>query len=390
MPHRRDFGLWLAGVAAAGCASSPDEAAVEPHPMWPAPPELPRYLHEATLRSAASLQDRSETGRLRRALLGDDDAQRSFGKPMGVAARGGRVYVTDTEQRRVFVFDVPRRRTFVFGTRLEGELKKPSGIAADARDRVYVVDTTARRLVIYDKLGLYLSAIDGGADWVRPTSVAVSPDGERIFVVDTGGVESDKHCVRQYDVQGAVVRTIGRRGSGPGEFNLPADAAVAPDGSLWVLDAGNFRVQAFDADGRWQRQFGSVGKGLGQLARPRGMAIDADGLVYLADALLCNVQVFQPDGQLLLALGSRAQTDAPGRYLLPARLAWDETRRLYVVDQYLHKIEVLRRLGDEEGLRLQQSAPSSTPASRKRESATAAQNQIRESARSAFERGPGA
>jgi DNA-binding beta-propeller fold protein YncE len=337
----------------AGCASAPARAPrIVEAPMWPLPPEQPRYRYEATLRNAASLRDGSQTASLRRALVGDDDQRISFSKPMGVAARGGRIYIADTEARRVFVFDVPRRRTFVFGTRLEGALKKPVGIAVDARARVHVVDATDRRLVVYDALGLYQREIDGAARWRRPTGVAVSGDGARVYVVDTGGVDSDTHCVWQHDGEGAFVRAIGQRGSAEGEFNLPADAAVAPDGTLWVLDAGNFRVQAFDADGRFLRAFGSVGNGLGQFARPRGLAVDGEGLVYVADALLCNVQVFQPDGQLLLALGSRARDDAPGRYLLPARIACDETQRLYVVDQYLHKIEVLRRLGDEEGLRL--------------------------------------
>jgi DNA-binding beta-propeller fold protein YncE len=324
--------------------------------MWPAAPELPRYIFEAVLRNAGSLGDTSPTGQMRRLLSGDDEARASFGKPMAVAARQGRVYVTDTEGRRVFVFDVPRRRTFSFGWRLEGELKKPSGIALDGAGRVYVVDTTARRLVIYDGLGLYIADIDGTAQWSRPTAVAVSPDASRICVVDTGGVESNSHRVFIYSAERQLVHVLGRRGEAASEFNLPADAAIGPDGSLWVLDAGNFRVQSFDAQGRFLRMFGSVGNGLGQFARPRGLAVDAQGLVYVSDATFCNVQVFAPDGQLLLALGGRAESDAPGRYLLPARLGSDETGRLYVVDQFLHKIEVLRRLSEEEGRRLQAAA----------------------------------
>jgi hypothetical protein len=124
-----------------------------------------------------------------------------------------------------------------------------------------------------------------------------------------------------------------------------------------VLDAGNFRVQAFSEHGQPLRQFGSAGNGLGQFARPRGLAVSAEGLVHVADALLCNVQVFQPDGQLLLALGGRAGArDAPGRWLLPARLACDEASHLYVVDQFLHKIDVLRRIGDDEGRALMREA----------------------------------
>jgi DNA-binding beta-propeller fold protein YncE len=355
LPARRHCLQWLATAALAACQSPPPAAPLR-RPMWPAPPEQPRYLFEATLRNAASLHDDSQTGQLRRLLTGDDAARASFGKPMAVAARRGRVYVTDTEGRRVFVFDVPRRRTFSFGLRLQGELKKPSGIALDGAGRVYVVDTTARRLVIYDELGLYLGDIDGAALWARPTAVAVSPAADRICVVDTGGVESDSHCVFVYGADLGLVQVLGRRGYAPGEFNLPADAAMGRDGLLWVLDAGNFRVQAFDAQGGFLRMFGSVGNGLGQFARPRGLAVDREGLVYVSDATFCNVQVFQPDGQLLLALGGRAEGDAPGRYLLPARLCADESGRLYVVDQFLHKIEVLRRLGDDEGRRLQAGA----------------------------------
>ncbi|MBL8343212.1 MAG: 6-bladed beta-propeller [Rubrivivax sp.] len=324
--------------------------------LWPAPPEQPRFIFEATLRNGASLHA-ADASPLKRLLAGEeDDARASFGKPFAVAAGQGRVFVTDTEGRRVFVFDVPRRRTYSFGLRFEGQLKRPAGIALDGRGRVYVVDSIARRVVVYDALGLYLGHIDGAPWWVRPTAVAVEPSGARVHVVDTGGVESDSHLVFTHEAQGRLVRRLGRRGAGDGEFNLPSDAAVGPGGTLWVLDAGNFRVQAFSPEGRFLRAFGSAGNGIGQMARPRGLAVDAEGLVYVADAMLANVQVFDAHGVLLLPLGARAMHDAPGRWALPARLACDETARLYVVDQYLHKVEVLRKLADDEGRRWQRAA----------------------------------
>lgn len=350
--RRRDLPLTLIAAALAACQSTPPARRAAGPVIWPALPELPRYAHEATLRNASSMGEESSGDRLRRVLSGDDRSKASFGKPLAVAATRGRVYVTDTEGRRVFVFDAPRKRTFQFGTRLEGELRKPAGIAVDAQGLVYVVDLTARRLVVYDALGLYLRHIDGTRDWVRPTAVAVSKDGAYIYVVDTGGVESTRHRVFAYAADGRALGTIGRRGDGAGEFNLPTDAAVGPDGTLWVLDAGNFRVQALSPQGEPRHSFGSVGNGLGQLARPRGLALDPDGLVYVSDATFCNVQVFQPGGELLIAIGSRAETDAPGHYLLPAKLACDETGRLYVVDQFFHKIEVIRKLTQAEGLRM--------------------------------------
>lgn len=346
--------LWLMLLAAllGACADTPPRRTESPRVLWPAPPEQPRYVYEAVLRDSHSIRSETESERLRRVATGAEPASISFQKPLAVAARGGRIYVTDTEGRRVVVFDLGRRRTFAFGFRLQGELRKPAGIAIDAGGDVYVVDATARRLVVFDALGLFKRSIDGSRDWQRPTGVAVNAGGDRIYVVDTGGVESDEHRVHAYDGRGVRRFVLGRRGSSEGEFNLPVDAAVAADGTLYVLDAGNFRVQAFAPDGRYLRSFGSVGNGFGQFGRPRGIAVDGDGLVYVSDASFCNVQVFTPAGELLLALGARGQNDGPGRYLLPAGIAVDETGRVYVVDQYFHKVEVLRRLTDEEGQRL--------------------------------------
>lgn len=360
MTTRRDAACWLgAGLLAAGCAAPPAPPRAFTRPVWPSPPEQPRYVYEATLRNAASLRDAS-TPTTQRLLTGEDDSNASFSKPMAVAAGGGRVYVSDTEGRRVFVFDLPRRRTFSFGWRADGQLRKPAGLALDAQGRVYVVDSSARKVMVYDALGLFLGGLDGHDDWVRPTAVAVRADGQRIHVVDTGGVGTDRHRVCVHDPRGTLLRTIGKRGDAPGEFNLPADAAIGPDGRLWVLDAGNFRVQCFDEHGVYERHFGSAGNGLGQLARPRGLAVSREGLIHVADALLCNVQVFDRDGRLLLALGGRAERgDAPGRWLLPARVACDDAGHVYVVDQYLHKVDVLRRLSDDEGLRMMRADPAS-------------------------------
>lgn len=53
-----------------------------------------------------------------------------------------------------------------------------------------------------------------------------------------------------FDATGAHVRTIGRRGGGPGEFMQPVAVHVAPDGHLWVVDVGNVRISVPDTAGR--------------------------------------------------------------------------------------------------------------------------------------------
>jgi DNA-binding beta-propeller fold protein YncE len=353
--------LFAALLAVAACGHRPDLRRAADARYWPALPEQPRFVHAATLRDSASLRVEGEADRLRRVATGVASAVDAPRKPLAVAAARGRVYVTDTEARRVFVFDLPRRRSFAFGVRLQGELMKPAGIAVDARGGVYVVDAGTRRLHVYDALGLHRKTIEGGRDWTRPTGVAVDAAGDAIYVVDTGGIDSDAHRVYAYDADGRRRFALGRRGAAPGEFNLPVDAAVAPDGTLYVLDAGNFRVQAFDRDGRWLRAFGAAGNGFGQFARPRGIAVDRSGLVYVTDASFGNVQVFDPHGRLLVALGERTATDTPAGFALPAGVAVDEGDRVYVVDQFFRKVEVLRRLSDDEGRRLVQAHMAGRP-----------------------------
>jgi DNA-binding beta-propeller fold protein YncE len=279
-------------------------------------------------------------------------------KPIAVAAREGRIYVADTAQRRVVVFDVPRRRVFALGLRAPGTLAKPAALAIDGRRLLYVADSSLRKVLVYDALGLYQRTIGDPQALRRPTGVAVTAAGDRVYVVDRADNDSDQHRVLAYDADGRMLAEIGRRGSGPGEFNIPVQAAVAPDGTLWVLDAGNFRVQAFNTEGRFLRAFGQVGNALGQFSRPRGLACDADGNVYVSDAGFGNVQVFNSQGRLLITLGRAGRFDRPGRYGLVHGVGVDETGRVYIVDQYFNKVEVLRRLGEAEARALLSAPPS--------------------------------
>ena len=82
------------------------------------------------------------------------------------------------------------------------------------------------------------------------------------------------------------------------------NVAVAGDGTVYVCDGLNARVQAFGRDGVFLRAFGQLGDAPGSFARPKGVALDRAGHVYVVDAAFNNVQIFEPDGRLLLAFGS--------------------------------------------------------------------------------------
>jgi len=284
-----------------------------------------RFVYEFVLRSAVDIETSTAQDRLRRTLTGErpsDDA--AFVKPSAVAARQGRIYVTDTANHVVVVFDVPRRRLFRFGVREPGTLRKPVALALDGQGRVYVADAARREVLVYDALGLWLSTIAGTTSLPDPR-VAVSREGDRVYVIDRADNDNDGQRVLVFDAAGAKLAEIGRRGSGPGEFNVPLQGAIGPDGTLYVLDAGNFRVQAFDREGRFLRAFGAAGNALGQLARPRGLAVDDEGNVYVTDASFGNFQVFDAAGRLLLAVGRAGASDR--RAASVCRSASPPTRR---------------------------------------------------------------
>lgn len=352
--RRRELLLGLASSALlASCAATPPPAAQEEDEgdrLWPMPPEQPRFAYETSLRSLADVLEVNEEAKLRHLLTGTrpPDAK-VLEKPSMLAARDGRIFVADSVRRCIVVFDAPRRKVFQFGLRAPGTLAKPTAIALDRVGRAYVADASLRRVFVYDTLGLHLQTIGGPAQLQRPTGVAASPDGARIYVIDRGDNDSDQHRVLVYGQDGQLLQEIGRRGSRDGEFNLPVQATVTPDGQLHVLDAGNFRVQTFDAEGRFLRSFGRVGTGLGQFARPRGLASDDEGRLYVTDGAFGNVQIFSERGELLLAIGRGSRRDLPGRYGVISGVAVDNTGRIYIVDQLFAKVEVIRRVSEQEG-----------------------------------------
>lgn len=326
-----------------GCASTPKMEEFVP-PVYPPPPADPRFIYERTLKFSSNVEDFTTGDAIKLFATGESRKIQALIKPYGVAVYHGRVYVTDTVDREVMVFDIPGKRFFIIGNRSPGALQKPHGIAVSStRKEVYVCDSATKRVMVYDLDGKFLRALGNKEIFDRPSGVAISPDGDKVYVVDTGGLSSTHHVVVVLDsTSGKVLQTIGSRGSKPGQFNLPLQDAVAPDGTLYVVDGGNFRVEAFNPDGTFKLKFGSVGRLPGQFARPKGIAVGPKGNIYVVDTAFGNLQIFNPQGQLLMFIGSRGEAAEPGKYMLPAGIAVDENGRIYVVDQFFRKVDVFR------------------------------------------------
>jgi sugar lactone lactonase YvrE len=334
--------LLFSGCAMQSTTSTEKEQKIQL--QWPEPPETPRFIYETELRSEADIRPETEDERLRKMLTGRLSVSESlvYRKPAALAARKGRIYVADPPTNAIVVFDITRGRTYQIGVREPNRITKPVSLAIDGQDNVYVLDSMLRKVMVYDALGLFMYSVGDPKAFTQPAGVAVSHDGKKIFVVDRGSVEGNDHKVIAYSPDGTELFRIGPRGAGPGQLNIPLAASVTPDGTLLVLDSGNFRIQAFDLDGKHRFSFGSVGNGLGQFSRARSIATDDEGKIFVSDASFNNVQIFNPAGELLMWIGSSGMRNVPGQFGLIAGIAVDETGRLYVADHYHIKIEVYR------------------------------------------------
>jgi DNA-binding beta-propeller fold protein YncE len=343
--HHHVFACLCALAILAGCMAMPELPAPRQAelPVFPPPPEAPRFYYERTLSTSADVVPDAKGAAFRRLVTGEQKAGEGMAKPYGLAVRAGRVYVADTVRKEVLMFDQPGKRFAIIGSDDPGVLGMPLGLDLDAAGNLYVVDGTLKRVMVYDANGKYQRAIGVNQLNHRPSGIAVDPQGKRLYVVETGETSGEGHRVRVFDqASGEHLFDFGKRGSGDGELNLPRDAALAPNGDLYVVDGGNFRVQIFSADGRFLRGFGSVGQQGGQFSRPKELALDGIGRVYVADAAFGNFQIFEPDGRLLLNVGSRGVRPDPAKFMLPAGLAVDLDGRVYMVDQFHRKIDIFR------------------------------------------------
>jgi len=308
--------------------------------VWPLPPDEPKVRWVGWLRNEQDIREETGSEKFLKAVLGESDIGTSLGKPYGVHAAYGKVYVTDTGGGVVVVFDTVDKKVFNIGEEGMGALRKPIGITTDAEGNIYVADADQDRAVVYDKKGKFKSTFGGKKQFEQPVGVAVNDKLGRIYIVD-----AKKHNVQTFSKDGNFLFEFGKRGSDDGDFNFPTNIFMNNNnGELYITDSMNFRVQIFDSDGKFLSKFGSIGDSPGQFARPKGIAADSDGNIYVADAAFNNIQIFDRTGQLLLAFGEMGKGE--GRFWLPAGIYIDGNDRIYVADQYNRRINIFQYLSE--------------------------------------------
>jgi uncharacterized protein (TIGR03663 family) len=200
--------------------------------------------------------------------------------------------------------DVTLNADIVFGSEGSepGQFHRPRGIAHAPDGTLYVADTDNHRIQHLDQNGNPLEAWGSFADlaqgpapggtFFEPWGIAVGPDGS-VYVADTWN-----HRIQKFSPQGEFLTMWGFFGQAetPEAFWGPRDVVVDEQGRVIISDTGNKRIVVFGPDGEFISQFGEEGFAPGQFSEPVGLGLDVDGHLYVADTWNQRIQSFTPDG----------------------------------------------------------------------------------------------
>jgi DNA-binding beta-propeller fold protein YncE len=208
-----------------------------------------------------------------------------------------------------------------------------AGVAVDSRDRVFVFNRGEHPVMVFDADGSFIKSWGEGV-FGRPHGIFIGPD-DAVYCTDDVG-----HSVRKFTVDGKLLLTLGTPGApsdtgaasmdyrtivraGP-PFHYPTNVALSSEGDIYVSDGyGNARIHKFSPGGSLLFSRGKPGSGPGEFQLPHGIAVGRDGTVYVADRENSRIQLFTPKGEFLAEWTDVAR---------PCQLFIDRTGTVYVAE----------------------------------------------------------
>ena len=169
-----------------------------------------------------------------------------------------------------------------------------------------------------------------------PQFIAVGDDGS-IFISDLVNKR-----IQKFSSSGEYLTEWGQAGKHPGGFHFPAGLGVSHD-SVFVADSDLNRIQQFSLDGEFLSQWGQKGTDDGEFFSPRDVAVNND-VVYVVDTGNQRIQMFSIDGEFISSFGTSGLDD--GQFVTPAGIDIDSEGNVYVTDKGNHKIEKFTSTGE--------------------------------------------
>jgi DNA-binding beta-propeller fold protein YncE len=143
-----------------------------------------------------------------------------------------------------------------------------------------------------------------------PTVVITDPRNGEVYVAESHTDVRDPNLIGRisvFDKNGKFLRTMGKTGTGPGEFRTPHALAFDSQGRLIVADRHNHRVQMLTKEGKFLREYDDFG-------RVSGLAIDKNDTIYASDSE--STEKVHPGWQRGIRIGSL--TDGKVTMFIPA------------------------------------------------------------------------
>jgi sugar lactone lactonase YvrE len=205
------------------------------------------------------------------------------GVSLWVAERCGANSCAGSDLAPIFKFDGQGNFVRAFGA---GLFVFPHGLYVDAEDNVWVTDGLGQNgkghqvfkfspegklLMTLGKAGV---AGDTNDTFNKPSDVLVAPNGD-IFVADGHGRDSNARIVK-FTHDGKFIKSWGKLGTGPAEFDVPHALAMDDRGRLFVANRNNNRIDIFDQDGKLLDSWS-------QFSRPSSIVIQGDR-IYVSDS----------------------------------------------------------------------------------------------------------
>lgn len=130
-----------------------------------------------------------------------------------------------------------------------------------------------------------------------------------------------------------------------GFLNAPVQVIVDGDGSTYVLDMGNSKIQSYTAGGSPNGTIGSPDASFGSLSYPGGFTLDAQaGLFYVANTPFGQIVVLNRSGSVVRIFGELGTE--PGKLNGPRGLALDKAGNLHIVESGNARVSVFTTSGN--------------------------------------------
>lgn len=281
-----------------------------------------------------------------RALEGVGRGKGQFNGPRALATDvvTGDIYVIDKDAR---VQRFARDGTHICEWRMpKKDRGKPVGATVAPDGSLVVADTHEHRIVAYSPEGEIRWMLgEYGREhgqFIYPTDIVFAPDG-RMFIAEYGG--NDR--IQVFDRDRRFLYAFGTSGSGPVEFLRPQAMALdAERDELYIVDAGNHRVQVVTTDGEFRREIGGTGREAGKLAYPFGIVLLIDGVPVTSQTLAAAAETSAAE------VRAAGVTEAAAANSAVASSAEDEhPREIVVVEHSNHRVQRLdARTGEVRGV----------------------------------------